>query len=77
MTARFRVFRHPIHAKVETIENITKTCVALHNYLMAGRSFEKENYCPPGFTDDTGPSGGCREIAEGDRFTATYKCRIT
>ena len=47
LAARFRFFRHPVHAKVETVQNITKACVALHNYLMADKSFEKDNYCPP------------------------------
>ena len=66
MTARFRVLRHPIHAKVETIENITKACVGLHNYLMSGQSFERESYCPPGFTEDNGTGGGWRELTSGD-----------
>ena len=33
LAARFRFFRHPIHAKVETVQNITKACVALHNHF--------------------------------------------
>ena len=34
MAARFRIFRRPIVAKVETVESTTKACVGLHNYLM-------------------------------------------
>ena len=30
LAARFRIFRHTIHAEVETVQNITKACVALH-----------------------------------------------
>ena len=51
LAARFRIFRRPIHAKVETVQNITKACTSLHNYLMSGKSFERDNYCPPGFAD--------------------------
>ena len=32
-TSRFRVFRKPIIAKVDTVIKITKAVVALHNYL--------------------------------------------
>ena len=32
--ARIRVFCHPILVTVETVESVTKSCVALHNYLI-------------------------------------------
>ena len=57
LAARFRIFRRPIHAKVKTVENITKACTALHNYLMKDKSFKKEHYCPPGFADRHGING--------------------
>ena len=44
--SRFRVFRKPIIADVENVVAITKTVVALHNYLVA-----EKNYSPPGFVD--------------------------
>ena len=50
LAARFRVFRRPIHAKVESVVSITKACVAMHNYLMANKSFESR-YCTQGFVD--------------------------
>ena len=50
LAARFRAFRRPIHAKVESVVTIAKDCVALHNYLMANKSFESR-YCPQGFLD--------------------------
>ena len=50
LAARFRVFRRPIHAKVTTVESITKAAVALHNYLMRDRVFN-DKYCPIGFVD--------------------------
>ena len=37
--ARFRIFCRPILSCLETVENITKACVALHNYLMANKKF--------------------------------------
>lgn len=33
LVARWRILRRPIRASVSTVENITKTCVCLHNYL--------------------------------------------
>ena len=56
--ARFRIFRRPIHARVDMVASITKAVVALHNYLMNGKSFgNSERYCPVGFTDTEGPGG--------------------
>ena len=47
LAARFRIFRRPILSCQETVENITKACVALHNYLMANKKFgETNSYCP-------------------------------
>ncbi len=47
--SRFRVFRRPIIAQVDTVVSITKAVVALHNYLMFGRKFgEPNNYCLQG-----------------------------
>ena len=44
---RFRIFRRPIIAKVETVVGITKAVVALHNFLMRTRSADDINdYCP-------------------------------
>lgn len=56
--ARFRIFRRPIHARVDMVVRVTKAVVALHNYIMNGRSFRKSSrYCPVGFTDREGPGG--------------------
>ena len=33
LVSRFRIFRRPIIAHIETDVNITKACVALHNFL--------------------------------------------
>ena len=52
LAARFRVFRRPILASVETVESVTKCCVALHNPLMACRLTDEGNaYCPNNFVD--------------------------
>jgi len=43
--SRFRIFRRPIIANVETVISVTKAVVAIHNYLMAGRRFgENQDY---------------------------------
>ncbi len=49
-TSRFRVFRRPICASVETVNQVTKAVVALHNFLMKSKS-EKKHYCPPDLVD--------------------------
>ena len=50
--SRFRIFRRPIIASVETVIVITQAVVALHNFLMKSQRLHGENsYCPPGFTD--------------------------
>ena len=71
-TARFRIFRRPMHARVDLIVNVTKAVVVLHNYLMAGRSFTKgSKYYPIGFVDSDAPTGTqmgeWRELARGDQ----------
>ena len=51
-TSRFRVFRRPICANVDTAIAVTKAVVALHNYLMRDRSNDTRNkYCPSSFVD--------------------------
>ena len=52
LAARFRIFRRPIIAQVETVASITKAAVVLHNYLMKSQNlFGDYTYCPPGFAD--------------------------
>ena len=52
LVARFRIFRRPILAKVETVESITTACVALHNYLMKDCFCDGTSlYCSPSFVD--------------------------
>ena len=38
-TSRFRVFRRPICADVDTATAVTKAVIALHNFLMKNRNF--------------------------------------
>lgn len=53
LASRFRILRRPIVAKVETVVDITKAVVALHNYLMSFQDVgtTSNRYCPPGYTD--------------------------
>ena len=66
--ARFRIFCWPILSCLEKVENITKACVALHNYLMANKKFgEINSYCPNGFIDqDVQHNGEWWEIVKDD-----------
>ena len=54
LRARFRIFRQPIKAAIETVEVIVLVACALHNYL---RLTENAAYCPAGFVDCETRSG--------------------
>ena len=58
-TSRFRIFRRPIIANTEKVILITKSVVALHNFLMKKCSSQSENYsyCPPSYIDQESRSG--------------------
>ena len=68
LAARFRIFRRPLLSCLETIENITKACVALHNYLMTNKKIgEGNSYCPNKFIDeDVRRNGEWLEIVKDD-----------
>ena len=56
--SRFRIFRKPIIAQVDTVKLITKAVVVLHNFLMQHRiENEPYSYCPPNYVDQEGPTG--------------------
>ena len=46
--SRFMTFRRPIIAHIETLVNITKACVALHNFLVKETS---DHYLPNSMSD--------------------------
>ena len=50
-TSSFRIFRRPIIANTEELILITKSVVALHNFLMKKRASQSENYsyCPASY----------------------------
>ena len=48
LAAKWRIFRTPIKANVDLVENLAKTAVCLHNYL---RLTENAGYKPTGFID--------------------------
>ena len=50
-TARFRIFRRPINAKVSTVKSVTKAVVGLHNFLMKKNHEGDNQYCPPNYID--------------------------
>ena len=50
--SRFRIFRRPIIASVDTVTSITKATVGLQDYFMHGREFgPKNDYYQEGFAD--------------------------
>ena len=55
--SRFRVFLKPIIAKVEKVKVITKSVVALHNFLMTKNEAANQDYCPSSFIDRDGSNG--------------------
>lgn len=63
--SRFRIFRRPIIADVETVTSATKAVVAIHNYLMAGRRFgENQEYYASQYSDEEVNTDGV-EMGEG------------
>ncbi|KAL1489235.1 hypothetical protein ABEB36_014168 [Hypothenemus hampei] len=49
LSARWRIFKTIINAKVENIDNMIKAAVVLHNYCQTEL---KHQYCPQNFVDD-------------------------
>ena len=54
LSAKWRIFRRPIRAGVDTVEKIIKAVVCLHNYL---RQTDTVNYIPAGFVDSENGDG--------------------
>ena len=50
-TSRFRIFRRPICAGVDTAVAVTKAVVSLHNYLMKEKSISQTHYFEPTLVD--------------------------
>lgn len=59
MSARWRIFRRPIKASIDTIDLIANAAVCLHNYLLLT---DTARYCPSGFVDSYNKDG----LVEGD-----------
>ena len=58
LATRWRIFRSPICANVNTVENIINACVCLHNYL---KQTDCANYTPIGFVHSTDSTGNITE----------------
>ena len=54
LSAKWRIFRRPIRAGVDTVEKIIKAAVCLHNYL---RQTDTAKYTPAGFVDSENGDG--------------------
>lgn len=52
LAAQWRIYRKPIIANVETVTNIVKATVCLHNFLRRGN--EVDENCPPNVDTDEG-----------------------
>lgn len=67
--ARWRIFRRPIRASVESVERVIKACVCLHNYLI---QTDNAGYAQTGLIDaedSTGDLilGSWRSVVAGDK----------
>ncbi|CAN7945885.1 unnamed protein product, partial [Ixodes hexagonus] len=67
MASRWRILRRSFKASEETTENIVKSCVALHNFLLKDSSHSRIMYNPPGFADHEDWEGN---IQDGEWNTA-------
>ena len=65
LSAKWRIFRKPIKANIDLVENIVKATLCLHNYL---RLTENASYPPQGFVDSEDSSGN---IIPGDQRNAS------
>ena len=58
MATRFRIYRRPIIGNVETVKNVVKATLALHNLLLiTQRKEEAYSYCSQHFVDQNGTRG--------------------
>ena len=60
MVAKWRIFRRPIRADIETVKRIMKAVLCLHNYLWLT---DNTSYIPNGFVDSDNSDG---DIIPGD-----------
>ncbi|XP_070392791.1 uncharacterized protein [Dermacentor albipictus] len=61
MASRWRILRRPFRASEESTENIVKSCIALHNYLMKDSPLSRTTYSPPGYADTEDWEGNITE----------------
>ena len=80
LAARWRILGRAMECSIDTAEDVTKACVALHDFLSKGdQSLPEQNrYIPPGMIDRDGAPGEWRQVVQGDtnlirrrRITAT------
>lgn len=58
LATRFRIYRRPIIANVETVKNVVKATIALHNFLLITQKKEEvHGYCSQNFVDQNGTRG--------------------
>ncbi len=58
LATRFRIYRRAIIANVDTVKNVVKATIALHNFLlMSQRKQDAFSYCPQNFVDQNGTRG--------------------
>ncbi|KAF6212926.1 hypothetical protein GE061_009099 [Apolygus lucorum] len=62
LASRFRIYRRPIIAKVETVDKIVQATIVLHNWLRT-RDIDSRNavYIPTGFADWEDANGTLHE----------------
>lgn len=54
--ARWRIFRRPIIASVDTVQKIIEASVCLHNFILSTNEL-KSLYCPPSYVDQEDKDG--------------------
>lgn len=59
--AKWRIFRKPINCEVQTVINIVKSTVCLHNFVK--KNDNQNRYVPPGYVDTENENG---DIVYGD-----------
>ncbi|KAF4530371.1 hypothetical protein B566_EDAN018515 [Ephemera danica] len=62
LVARWRIFKKPIQASLETTKSITKACICLHNFIMM--SPDSSTYCPSTLIATTNTRQWAKEMEE-------------
>ncbi|XP_044151430.1 protein ALP1-like [Bufo gargarizans] len=74
LTAKWRIFTRPIQLKTDTVDDVIKACVVLHNYVLTKEPLPTEPLAlnPPGDNIETGPRSTVAVSRMRDQFAEYF-----